>query len=198
MDFVDHVVVDEDGGAFVKCVGDACQCKTLVRDVLTQCSSEVKMDLLKSVVADGSSFGVGYWASKVELIASSRNIDTNDLVNVIAYRANDMGEQNAKDIMAALTTGPAAFTQHAAPPRVRIDSSEESDASDDSAITKLVWLDEHTKTSFSHVDTMGEVDDLVEKLQMGELQKKKKLEELDEHFSRNRLDHGSTFGWLGH
>ena len=83
MDSFDHAVVDEDDGAFVKCKGDACQCKTPVRDVLLQCCSEVKMNLLKSVVADGSSAGVGYWAGKVELIAASQNIDTNDLVGEI-------------------------------------------------------------------------------------------------------------------
>ena len=181
MDSFDHVVVDEDGGAFVKCIGDTCQCKTPVQDVLLQCSSEVKMNLLKSVVADGSSAGVGYWAGKVELIAASQNIDTNDLVGVISYRATVMGQKAAKDIMAALTTGPAAITQHAAPPqRVRIDSSEQSDASEDSAITKLVWLHEEsptTKTDFCRVDTMVEVEDLVEEQQING-----KLDELHEHY----------------
>ena len=167
MDSFDHVVVDEDDGAFVKCKGDACECKTQVRDVLLQCSSEVKMDLLKSVVADAD---IGYWASKVELIAASQNVPTNDLVSVIRYRADVMHERAAMDLMAALTTGPAAVpvvtNEHAAPPHVRIDSSEQSDASEDSAITKLVWFDERsptTKEDFSYATTMGEVEAQAEK-----------------------------------
>ena len=173
----DHVVLEDDNGeTFVQCKSDKCDCKTSMQELLSQCSRQVKLDLLKSALADGSS-GMASSRNTIELIASSNNIHTDDLFQVIMFRANEMDDKGAKEIMKDLIPG-----QYAPPqlPMALYSSEETDDVSEDSAVTKLVWVDEHApateaQNNFSVADTWILLEDIANKNLLHH-----KIEELNE------------------
>ena len=136
---------------------------------MSQCSPRAKIELFKSTVLQSNS-GVAYSPNCIQLMASSKNISTNDLLQVIMLRASDFGEKAALGIVADLNRLPS---QDLLPAALPINSSDSDDVSEESIVvtTKLVWIDENAATSnaykdFSVADTFILLENLAEEKQM--------------------------------
>ena len=148
---------------FVRCGRQGCDRACAIKELLSRCSLEVKKqlhDYLGLYIVRDLSSRVGYRETKVELVAACANISTLELMKVLEYRASVMNDSTAKKIVKGLVN----------------DDDEETEDSENSVITNLVWVDsvagDVDPRVFSEGDMWAKIEELATPDEMKEIDSK--------------------------
>ena len=174
----------------VKCGQEGRCCSTSLKQLVAQCSSDVKKELhdyLGMYIVCEKGSRVGYARNKlVELVAASCNISTIDLVKVLEYRAQEMKDKTAEKVMKNIESVEDLTS-----------SDDDSEESQDSTTTNLVWVDGQGDEPriFCEVEIWDKIEELATMEEMNEVDAKiAAVDNLITECEENAMDEEESLG----